>query len=650
MYFKKVEICNYGCISNFEYEFRFDQYGNPIPCVVIGENGKGKTLLLTNLVDSAIEIKRKIYGETLLETQEHKYFKIGSKSYIKNGSSFSKVMVESEYKKKINCLYDVASKNPSEDIMLIDKAILDNVKKFEQNGFSKKTICNIDETELNEEILLYFPADRYYYPQWFNKSNSYIYHTEVNNNVNEPKSNIIKTNLLSEIKSWLIDIFLEKTVQIHKFGDEDTIAPNLRGRYFNLLIESDVQKIVKQIFSIIKNNNNINTPIGMDRKSKMLGFTSNDFSCHDISQLSEGEMNLFAIMMSILKEWDINHHLKDLNQISGVVIIDEVDLGLHIDYAYRALPSLMKLFPKIQFILTSHSPFFLSGLVQQYGESIDIIAMPDGLRITDINSFSEIKKAQDIFLNNVQELRASMMVMKNELEILKRERDKIVIYTEGKTDAKYLKYIIKKYKEDINYKDFIEKVEVYDVEQDNKSGDNELNKKYEYFQKGNDLNIKICMFDRDVSTYIIDGEFDFAPNRVYKFNIPIPSHRKKEDLISIEHYFTDDDLSSFDSDGRKLFMAKDFFENGLSFDSQYIYQYVRSTNNPKYNPLEIIDGSDNKRVYKSIINDKKNYALSKDAFANHVVNNDEGFNFNTDAFKMILDVIKNIINHAEQHR
>ena len=72
MYFSKIEIKNYGCIKKFEYQFRFDSHGNPIPCVLIGENGKGKTLVLANLVDSLVEFKRSVYGDNLQETSENK--------------------------------------------------------------------------------------------------------------------------------------------------------------------------------------------------------------------------------------------------------------------------------------------------------------------------------------------------------------------------------------------------------------------------------------------------------------------------------------------------------------------------------------------------------------------------------------------------
>ena len=189
---------------------------------------------------------------------------------------------------------------------------------------------------------------------------------------------------------------------------------------------------------------------------------------------------------------------------------------------------------------------------------------------------------------------------------------------------------------------FINKIIVYDIEKDNQTGDGELARKFDYLQKGIDSNIKICMFDRDVKSYIFDEDFLSAPNKVYKFNIPIPYHRNSDDLISIEHYFTDENLATKDVNGRKIFMAKEFDDQGRSLDGHYFYQHAKSRKNKNYNPLEIINGSEDKRVYTNVPNDNTNYAMTKDDLANYIISNASGFDFNMEAFKLIFDIIKKI--------
>jgi predicted ATP-binding protein involved in virulence len=44
------------------------------------------------------------------------------------------------------------------------------------------------------------------------------------------------------------------------------------------------------------------------------------------------------------------------NKTSGVVLIDELDLHLHPQWQQRIVKDLTTIFPKVQFIVTTHSP------------------------------------------------------------------------------------------------------------------------------------------------------------------------------------------------------------------------------------------------------------------------------------------------------
>lgn len=60
----------------------------------------------------------------------------------------------------------------------------------------------------------------------------------------------------------------------------------------------------------------------------------------------------------------LNHHLgAEAPQLtSGVVLIDEIDMHLHPSWQTHVLRDLTKAFPRIQFIVTTHSPFVLSSV------------------------------------------------------------------------------------------------------------------------------------------------------------------------------------------------------------------------------------------------------------------------------------------------
>jgi predicted ATP-binding protein involved in virulence len=60
---------------------------------------------------------------------------------------------------------------------------------------------------------------------------------------------------------------------------------------------------------------------------------------------------------------------------SGIVFIDEVDSHLHPKWQQLVLPLLCELFPRVQFIVSTHSPFVLRSLPHKRAV---VIRLPDG--------------------------------------------------------------------------------------------------------------------------------------------------------------------------------------------------------------------------------------------------------------------------------
>lgn len=98
------------------------------------------------------------------------------------------------------------------------------------------------------------------------------------------------------------------------------------------------------------------------------------------AQMSEGERSLLALVGDIA--WRLirlNKHMDNPLNGTGIVLIDEIDLHLHPQWQRTLIPGLVKTFPNIQFILTTHSPQILSQVesgkiyqLKQDEESIEI--------------------------------------------------------------------------------------------------------------------------------------------------------------------------------------------------------------------------------------------------------------------------------------
>ena len=88
-----------------------------------------------------------------------------------------------------------------------------------------------------------------------------------------------------------------------------------------------------------------------------------------LQSLSEGQSQLFHLFATIIRYGERTNLNKsvDLSQITGLIVIDEIDTHLHPTLQHEVLPELISLFPKVQFIVSSHSPLFLLGMEKRFG-------------------------------------------------------------------------------------------------------------------------------------------------------------------------------------------------------------------------------------------------------------------------------------------
>ena len=649
MYFQSIDINNYGSVSNFHYCFRFDESGCPIPLVLVGENGTGKTLTIANLVDALIEIKRKTYKETLFEVNENNYYKIGSKQYISTGQNTSRVAINLKHGDNAMKYTDIMSNDPmriAEDSFIKPNDIGDR-SFFEENGFYKSASSSLKQKDYSEFISLYFPVDRFYLPLWYNDGNYKRIDYSKKGNINQPRTNIIKVDVLSNIKEWLTYIYLNTTFQIIEIPNAPNIPEEMRGKQMQTVVDNHIQSAIKNVMNTILGTNDYQ-PRTTDRRNRTVAFTMSGINCNDISQLSEGQMSLFAIALSIIKEWDLTHNNFELSDISGCVIIDEADLGLHIRYMHDCFPRMMQLFPKVQFILTTHSPFMIAGLNKVYGENIDILTMPEGLKITDINAFSEVQKAQELVFEGINQIREEDKRLKNEISQLQKLHDKIILYTEGTTDVILLKKALDK----LQISDL--PIDIYTASQNQgQHNDDTVKKLLNTLQENPCINNTIIgLFDRDAKppiemfdcegnkSMLIDHEYIKMGDHLYAFALPIPHERTEENEISIEHFFTDEEIMTENENHQRLFLMREFYPTGNHIDDSKDYNYRFASK--KDGTIKIIE-----HEQKSFVTDRRgngDFSLSKQRFAEAIRDDRPGFDdFDFSEFNKIFDVIRKII-------
>lgn len=92
-----------------------------------------------------------------------------------------------------------------------------------------------------------------------------------------------------------------------------------------------------------------------------------------LEELSSGFQSVLSIIANIFEwiEGSKKEGNRNVKQATGSVLIDELDLHLHPEWQFTLRDGLKRIFPKLQFIVTTHSPHLLASAKQN-----EVIIMP----------------------------------------------------------------------------------------------------------------------------------------------------------------------------------------------------------------------------------------------------------------------------------
>jgi len=111
-----------------------------------------------------------------------------------------------------------------------------------------------------------------------------------------------------------------------------------------------------------------------------------------LEHLSDGYQSVVALatdlMISLLQQWPT------VDAAEGTVLIDELGAHLHPRWRMRIVPSLRQVFPRVQFLTSTHDPLCLRGLGD--GEVVVVKRDPEGevVALTDLPSVAGLRVDQ----------------------------------------------------------------------------------------------------------------------------------------------------------------------------------------------------------------------------------------------------------------
>lgn len=372
-YIHKIHINKIRHLQNIDIPIENDTYPH---LILTGKNGSGKTSVLEAVANHLQNIANDPYKDFLSVEQRIKYYQ----DQLNNGNNSVDNERSLENNKKQYAFYFGEVKI---DFYNID----DFISKYQKGNF----------------IIAFYQANRKVV-------------------INEP---------LNPTKPAIKEVWSTKEMATREFLNflsdlkiQEALARNEKLNHEADIINTwfvDFEKLLKKVFQ---------------DDSLQLLFNYKDYSFQILTQgktfkfteMSDGFAAVLEIIIDLILKMQRKDTLTRAYQQEGIVLIDEVETHLHLELQRLVLPLLTQLFPNIQFIVTTHSPFVLNSIGNAVAFDLEHQQLVD-----DLTEYSYESLAEGYF-----GVRTSSSYTEMQLDKLKKLLEKETLLSSEKSELKSL--------------------------------------------------------------------------------------------------------------------------------------------------------------------------------------------------------------------
>lgn len=430
MYLRRIHIENNGPLKTLAVDLPFNEAGAPKPLLLVGQNGSGKTNFLSIVGDALFEAAAHAFDDLMPASgAARSWFRVSGGPTISRGAtgSFTVAVFEHEastiFFREHAGTYAAAA---AREVLHPDLAQAVNWSD-ESNVKSFDLTAPVAQKIFASGAYAYFPASRAEEPHWLNGGSTSGAGFNLRNKIRgKTHSPIFVEAGLARFTQWLLAVLMEAAIPLGIPKTDPTWQARTTQAVHSYLVKTSADAILKAILG----DTAASFAWAGRRSGRKLGIAkNNELWLADLSALSGGQATLLSIFGTLLSYADDAG--TDGAQVEGICVVDEIDAHMHVDLQHRAIPALIAMFPKIQFILSSHSPLLPLGLRNRLGgEGFELLDMPTGASIA-AEAFSEFEHA-------FQVLRATR-AFSDALRKRTGVSGKLLVLVEGETDPSYLK-------------------------------------------------------------------------------------------------------------------------------------------------------------------------------------------------------------------
>lgn len=307
-FIKNIHINKLFHLENIDIPIADEKYPH---LIITGKNGSGKTVLLNALVDF-IEIVKKDF-----EIDEYEQ---GVALHIQEAR-------------------DADDNFHIDDFFTYIQSLRKNQESlYKKVGVSFDNLTIIESFKEKDFIIAFYRADR---------SIKMI-------EPDSPQKPQVNTD---DIRKASSDQFINFLVDL-KFQELLSLSNNEQEKVNNIKMWfKNFENLLKEIFE------DDNLTFRFEQEEKNYSFKiSMGGQTFGFNEMSDGFKAVIHIVADLIMKMQNGGKISDVYQKEGLVLIDEIETHLHLKLQKIIMPLLTQVFPNIQFIVTTHSPFVLSSM------------------------------------------------------------------------------------------------------------------------------------------------------------------------------------------------------------------------------------------------------------------------------------------------
>lgn len=339
MIIKSIALKNYRCFEDIKVNFHEKL------TVIVGDNDSGKTSILEGLSVSLGTMFTGLDGQTGVSINK-------KDAMLKAYQMGESEDVQPQYPVEITAMGDIDGQTITWKRSLYGENGSTTVKDAKAmtdiaKGYQKR--LRDGDAALVLPVLAYYGTGRLWDYHREKKTDTFKNNTKTNGYIDC----LDGTANIKLMMNW----FKKKTIQKIQKPSE-----GLRG-FKELLV---VRRAMAMCYARITGNHDVSFDYNLDTNEIECEYVNEDGLRMSIplSQMSDGYKSTISLIA------DIAYRMAVLNpqlgvyvieKTAGVILIDEVDLHLHPAWQHRILGDLQEIFPRVQFIVTTHAPAVISS-------------------------------------------------------------------------------------------------------------------------------------------------------------------------------------------------------------------------------------------------------------------------------------------------